>query len=152
MLTGLTCSQVGLTDASTSLTYAHTGLIGASSELGCSTKAKIRIRPSFKELLAKYQKKGAAQEKKRLNKAKNTKPSLKHCEQLDSRSHQGNCAVVPYSFDKPVVPWFWSYPGYYTSLDYSRIHMQLYFIQYPSIYPSCGTSQRPISNNLVKKI
>ena len=28
--------------------------------------------------------------------------------------------------------------------------MQSYYIQYPSIYPSC-TSQRPISNNLVKK-
>jgi len=47
MLTGLTCSQVGLTDASTSLTYAHTGLIGASSELGCSTKAKIRIQSAW---------------------------------------------------------------------------------------------------------
>jgi len=31
--------------------------------------------------------------------------------------------------------------------------MQSYFIQYPPIYPNCGTSQRPIvaSNNLVKK-
>ena len=28
--------------------------------------------------------------------------------------------------------------------------MQSYYIQYSSIYPSC-TSQRPISNNLVKK-
>jgi len=31
--------------------------------------------------------------------------------------------------------------------------MQSYFIQYPPIYPNCGTSQRPIvaSNNLVRK-
>ena len=28
--------------------------------------------------------------------------------------------------------------------------MQPYYIQYPSIYPSC-ISQRPISNNLIKK-
>ena len=29
-------------------------------------------------------------------------------------------------------------------MDYNGIHMQSYFIQYPPIYPNCGTSQRPI--------
>ena len=35
-------------------------------------------------------------------------------------------------------------------LDYSRMHMQSYYIHYPPIYPSCA-SQRPINDNLVKK-
>ena len=35
-------------------------------------------------------------------------------------------------------------------LGYSRMHMQSYYIHYPSIYPSCA-SQRPISDNMVKK-
>ena len=50
----------------------------------------------------------------------------------------------------PVTPWFWSYPCYYIPLDYSRMYMQLYYIQYPSVYPNC-IPQRPISNNLVEK-
>ena len=36
------------------------------------------------------------------------------------------------------------------SLAYSRMHMQSYYIHYPSIYLSCA-SQRPISDNLVKR-
>ena len=67
---------------------------------------------------------------------------------MDLRSSQGNYAAMLYS--RPVVPWFWSYPFYYTPLDYSRMYIQLYYIQYPSMYPSC-ISQRPISNNLVEK-
>ena len=35
-------------------------------------------------------------------------------------------------------------------LDYSRMHMQSYYIHYPPIYPSFA-SQRPIKDNLVKK-
>jgi len=35
-------------------------------------------------------------------------------------------------------------------LDYGRIHMQSYYIHFPPIYPSYA-SQRPISDNLVKK-
>jgi len=35
-------------------------------------------------------------------------------------------------------------------LDYSRMHMQSYYIHYPPIYPSFAT-QRPISDNLVKR-
>ena len=65
---------------------------------------------------------------------------------------QGNNAFAPYSFGGPVAPWFSSYPYYYTPLDYSRMNMRPYFIQYSSIYSSYGASQRPIvaSNNLVK--
>ena len=60
---------------------------------------------------------------------------------------------APYSFGEPVAPWFWSYPCYYTPLDYSRMRMQSYIIQYPPIYPSGYSSQRSIvaSHNLVRK-
>jgi len=56
-------------------------------------------------------------------------------------------------YSGPVAPWFWLNPCSYTPMDYNGIHMQSYFIQYPPIYPNCGTSQRLIvaSNNLVKK-
>ena len=56
--TGLTGSQISLTGTPTSLTGTMTGLTSASSEPESSTKSKIR--PSFKELLAKYEKEGAA--------------------------------------------------------------------------------------------
>ena len=37
-------------------------------------------------------------------------------------------------------------------MDYSRIHMQLYCIQYPPMYPNYALPQRPVvsSNDLVK--
>ena len=56
-------------------------------------------------------------------------------------------------YSGPVAPWFWPNPCSYTPTDYSGIHTQSYFIQYPPIYPNCGTSQRSIvaSNNLVRK-
>jgi len=125
-----------------------TGQTGASSDSESSSKSKMR--PSFKELLAKYEKQGATQKNKkqmgRPSKAKDETLS-RSCEQLDPRSSQGNCAAMSYS--GPVVPWFWSYPSCYTSLDYSRMYIQPYYSQYPFMYPSC-TSQRPISNNLVE--
>ena len=71
--------------------------------------------------------------------------SSKNEEQSVSCSHQGDCVAAHYG---PIAPWF--YPYFYTPMDYSTRHMQSYYIQYPFIYPSC-TSQRPISNNLVKK-
>ena len=103
-----------------------------SSEPRGSSKAKNKARLSFKELLDN---KGDSQEQKgRPNKAKDTKASFGHQEQLDS---QGNCVVVPYSFDVPIALWFWPYPCYRTPLNYSRMHMQLYYIQYASVCPSC---------------
>jgi len=131
-----------------------TGLTSVSSEPGSSSKANNKTRSSFEELLAKYEKKGAAQKPKRwLKKVKDANPSSGHREQSGSYPHQGNFVAMPYSFDGLVALWFWSYPCYYAPLDYSRMHMQSYFIEYPSIYPSCGSSQRPIiaSNNLVKR-
>jgi len=56
--TGLTGVPTGLT-GTTSLTGAKTGLTGASNESRNSSKTKNWIRPSFKELLAKYEKMGA---------------------------------------------------------------------------------------------
>jgi hypothetical protein len=59
--------------------------------------------------------------------------------------------IMPYLFGERLAPWFWSYPYYCTHLDYSRMYMQPYFIQYPSTCPSNSVSQKPIvaSNNLV---
>ena len=38
-------------------------------------------------------------------------------------------------------------------MDYSKIHMQSYYIQYPPIYPNYALPQRPVvsSNDLVKR-
>jgi hypothetical protein len=113
---------------------------------------KSKARPSFKELLAKYEKEEAVQKQKGwLNKVKDAKTSSKHQEQSDSHLSQGNYATEPYSFYRPIAPWYCWYL-YYIYLDYSRMYMQSYFIHYPSIYPSC-TLQRPIvaSHNLVRK-
>jgi hypothetical protein len=109
----------------------------------------IRTRPRFKELLAKYEKEGAVQkQKERPEEAKSTKSMSTSSEQSNSHLRQGNCVVMPNY--EPIAPWFWSYPCYYTPLDYSRMYMQPYYIQYPSMYPNC-IPQRPISNNLIKK-
>ena len=83
------------------------------------------MRPSFKQLLAKYENQGATQKKKKQmaqpNKAKDEKTSSRSCEQLDPRSSQGNCAAMSYS--GPFVSWFWLYPSYYTPLDYIRMYI-----------------------------
>ena len=91
--------------------------------------------------MAKYEKKGVVQKQRgRPDKIKDTKPSSS---QEQSSLSQGN------SFNGPIAPWYCWYP-YYMPLDYSRMHMQSYYIHYPPIYPSFA-SQRPISDNLVKK-
>jgi len=103
--------------------------------------------------LAKYEVKGATQkQKKRLDQDKGTNPSSEYREPSASHVQQSNNTFAPYSFGGPVAPWFWSYSCYYTPLDYSRMYMHPYFIQYSSTYPSYGVSQRPIvaSDNLVK--
>ena len=65
------------------------------------------MRPSFKELLAKYEKQGATQKKKKQmgwpSKTKD-ETSSRSCEQLDPRSSQDNCAAMSYSGS--IVPWF----------------------------------------------
>jgi len=147
----LTGSNISLTSSLTSLIGAKTSLTGLSREPGSSSKVKNKTRPGFKELLAKYEREGSIQkQKKQPNKVKDVKLSSRHQEQSVSYPHQGNYIAAPYGL---IVPCFWPYPYYYAPLDYSRMHIQLYFIQYPSIYPSYGSSQRPIvaSNNLVKK-
>ena len=126
---------------STSLTGAKIGLTGASNESGSSFKSKTW--PSFKELLAKYEKQGTVQKKeKQSGEAKDVSSSSKLQEQSVCCSHQSN---------GPFTPWF--HPYFYMPMDYSRMHMQSYYIQYPPIYPSYASPQRPIvaSNNLVKK-
>jgi len=96
--------------------------------------------------LAKYEKEGIAQRQKgQPSKVKDTEQSSKHQE----RSVQSNYA----SSIGPIAPWYCWYPYFYTSVDYSRMHMQSYYIQYPSICPNYISPQRPViaSNNLVKK-
>ena len=59
--TGLTVSQGGLTGVLTNLTGTETGLSSVLSGLASSFKIKNETRPSFEELLAKYEQKGATQ-------------------------------------------------------------------------------------------
>ena len=113
--TGLTGHSSGLT-GSTGLT----GLTGASSKPGNTSGAKNKKGPSFKELLAKYEKEGIAQkQKEKLNEAKDSKPSSKHQEQSDSHPSQGNCMT----FNGPITPWYCYYPYFYTLMDYSMMYM-----------------------------
>ena len=140
--TGLTGSKGGLTGP-TGLTGSRTGLTGAPSKSGNSSK--IKTRPSFKELLAKYEMKGSAQRQKgRPSKVKDTGSSSRHQEQ----SSRGNYTLS----SGPIAPWYCWYPYFYTPMDYSRMHMQSYYIQYLSIYPNHASPQKPIvaNNNLVK--
>ena len=117
-----------------------TSLTGASSEPRNSFEATSRIRPTFKELLAKYEKMGTTQkQRRRPTEAIDEKASSRPYEQLDPRPSQGNCAAMPYS--GPVAPWFWPNPCYYTPLDYNMMHMQPYGIQYPISYSKFGSSQ-----------
>ena len=74
----LTGPNSGLTGPS-GPTGAKTGLTGASNEPGNSSEAKNKRRPSFKELLAKYEREGIAQKQKgKPNKVNDMKPSSKH--------------------------------------------------------------------------
>ena len=129
-------------EAESAKTGLETGLTGQSGNSGKNSRNKReKERPSFKELLAKYEKKGVVQKQKgRPDKAKDTKPSSS---QEQSSLGQGNL------FNGPIAPWYCWY-SCYMPLDYSRMHMQSYYIHYPSIYPSFA-SQRPISDNLIKK-
>ena len=96
--TGQTGSSSGLTGAQTGLTGAQTGLTGVSSKSGNSSNTEFRTRPSFKELLAKYEKEGAVQkQKERPDEAKGTKSTSTSSGQSDSRLRQGNCVVTPNS-------------------------------------------------------
>ena len=90
----------------TGLTGAKTGLTGAPSKTGNSSRTKDKKRPSFKELLPKYEKKGAVQkQKEQSSRVKDTKPSSERQEQ----SGQGNYA----SSNGPIAPWYCWYPYFY---------------------------------------
>ena len=109
--TGLTGHSGGLTGS--------TGLTGAPNKSGNSSK--IKARPSFKELLAKYEKEGSAQRQKGPpSKVKDTGSSSRHQEQ----SSQSNYT----SSSGPIAPWYCWYPYFYTPMDYNRMHMQSYYI------------------------
>jgi len=130
---------------STGLTGSKGGLTGTPSKSGNSSKSKIR--PSFKELLAKYEKEGTAQ-KRRSSKVKDMKSSTKHQEQSDSHPRQ-----VDTPSNEPVTMWYGWFSYSYLPMDYSRIYMQSYYIQYHPMYPNYALPQRPVvsSNDLVKQ-
>ena len=91
--TGLTGHSGGLTG----LTGHGTDLTGAPSKSGNSSK--IKTMPSFKELLAKYEKEVSAQRQKgQPSKVKDTGSSSRHQEQ----SSQGNYTTS----SGPIAPWY----------------------------------------------
>jgi hypothetical protein len=102
----------------------------------------------------KYKKKGASQNQEggRPSKGKNSKLSKKNRNIPCSCKSQENYVVAPYSYAGPTSPWSWSYPCYYSPLDYANLHMRSYMIQYPLTYVNHGSMQRPIflDNNLVR--
>ena len=100
---------------STGLTGSKGGLTGTPSKSGNSSKSKTM--PSFKELLAKYEKEGTAQ-KRRSSKVKDMKSSTKHQEQSDSHPRQ-----VDTPSNEPVIPWYGWFPYSYLPMDYSRIYI-----------------------------
>ena len=63
-LTGQTGSSSGLTSPQGGLTGVQTSLTGASSKSRNSSMTEFRRRPSFKELLAKYEKEKVVQRQK----------------------------------------------------------------------------------------
>ena len=65
--------------------------------------AKFKTRPSFKELLAKYEKEGAVQkQKERQEDAKSTKSMSTSKEKSNSHLRQGNGVVTPNY--EPIAP------------------------------------------------
>lgn len=63
-LAGQTGSSSGLTGPQGDLTGVQTSITGALSKSGNYSKAENKARPSFKELLTKYEKEGTAQKQK----------------------------------------------------------------------------------------
>jgi len=84
---------------------AQTGLTGHSESSGKNSRNDKKKRPSFKQLLAKYEDKGATQrQKEQSDQAKDAKPSSKSREQSASPLQQGNNIFAPYLFGEPVAP------------------------------------------------
>ena len=125
---GADSESTGLTDSKGGLT-GPTGLTGTPNKSGNSSKSKTR--PSFKKFLAKSEKEGTVQksgqrQKGRSSEVKDTGSSSRHQEQ----SSQGNYT----SSSGPIAPLYYWYSYFYTRMDYSRMHMQSYYIQYPPMY------------------
>ena len=67
------------------------------------SKTNDRTRPSFKELLAKYEKEKVVQrQNERPDEAKGTKSKSTSSKQSDPHLHQDNCVVMPNS--GPIAP------------------------------------------------
>ena len=83
----------------------RTGLHSHSESSGKNSRNAEKKRPSFKQLLAKYEEKIATQkQEKRPDQAKDTNPSSEHREQSASYLQQGNNTFASYLFGEPVAP------------------------------------------------
>ena len=104
--------QTGLTGLVTGLTGPSGGSVlggheqrkkdgstqtGHSESSGKNSRNDKKKGPSFKQLLGKYEEKGATQrQKKRPDQVKDTNPSTEHREQSASHVQQGNNTFAPY--------------------------------------------------------
>ena len=83
----------------------QTGLTGPPGSFGKKSRNnKKKGRPSFKQLLAKYEEEGATQrQKERPDQAKGINPSSEHHEQSASHVQQGNNTFAAYLFGGPIA-------------------------------------------------
>ena len=102
------------------------------------------MRPSFEELLVKYEKKGVVhKQKNQLCSIRDANSPSRHRGQQRSSQQQGSCATAPYYFVGSHMPLSLLYPYYCASSDYSSIYMQPYMISYPNY----GALQQSIACN-----
>jgi len=128
---------------------AKTSLTSLSGNFVKSPRHKKKERPSFEELMAKYEIKGAVQKlKSRPHSTRDANSPLRHRGQQGSHQQRGNCDAALYPFVGSNMPLSWPYLGYYTSSDYNSMYMRPYIISYPNY----GALQQPIAcnSNLVK--
>ena len=87
------------------------------------------MRLSFKELLVKYEKKGADQKQESRPYSTRDANSLpRHQEPQGFHQQQGNCADALYPFVGSYMPLSWPYPFYCASSNYNSMYMQPYII------------------------
>ena len=72
------------------------------------------------------------------------KSSTKHQEQSDSHPRQ-----VDTPSNEPVTPWYGWFPYSCLPMDYSRIYMQSYYIQYHPMYPNYALPQKPVVSGMI---
>jgi hypothetical protein len=98
-------------------------------------KLKNEVKKTFEELLAKYKTKWPSHDQgSRPSKGKNSKLSPKYQNIPCSCKNQKHYTSAPYSYVGQTSTWSWSYPCYYSPLDYANLHIPSNMIQYISTY------------------